>query len=351
MLQEWLSKLNDIVDPELVARAEDRTRAALLYEPVDRLPAIVGCRVPAWPAFPYGEGFYDFEKMLLNELGGVWAGAHVRDDRMYTIRANYGVGTVASMFGCEIVLTQDNTMPWCHPLTDSQLDAVLESGEIDITAGLGSRVAKTVLFYQEALSGFDKLSQCVRVYVCDTQGPFDIAHLVMGSKIYTELYDNPERVHRLLELATDTYIRVTKAQKELIGEGCDWSYHSQMMSRGGVRVCEDSATNLSAECYRQFPKRYNERVLEEFGGGWIHYCGDGRQILREVLGTRGARGINFGNPEMQSITDVYALASPSKIPVLGWRFGAPLPAEIDTGISLIAGASDIESAQALLSSL
>ena len=348
ILREHLTKLNNLIDPEVPARAEQRHRAALLYEPVDRLPVTVGCAVPGWPAFTYREGFYDMEKMLANELAGVWVGAHVRDDRMYTIRANYGVGTVASMFGCQIVLTEDNTMPWCMPLSDEQLDKALESGEVDVEAGLGSRVAETVRFYADALSDYDKLAACVKVFVCDTQGPFDTAHLVMGPKIYTEIYDNPDRVHRLLEITSDACIRLTRAQKELIGEGYDWSFHSQMVSRGGARVCDDTPTNLSAECYRQFPKRYNERVLRELGGGWVHYCGSGRQILPEILSTPGVMGINFGNPEMQDIAAVYEAASARKIPVLAWRLDAPLPDHIDTGVSLVANAPDLQSARALV---
>ena len=348
MLKQHLARLNDTIDPEVLARAEARQRAAVLYEPVDRLPMLVHCPVDGWPTFSYREGFYDMEKMLANELAGVWVGTHVGDDRMHTIRANYGVGTIASMFGCEIVLTDDNAMPWCTHLSDEQLDKVLESGEVDIEAGLGARVADTVRFYKAALSEYDKLAACVRVYVCDTQGPFDIAHLVMGPKIYTEIYDNPERVHRLLELTADTYIRVTRAQKELTGEGCDWSWHSRVLFRGGVRLCEDTSTNLSTEFYAEFPKRYNERVLGKLGGGWIHYCGNGKQIMHEVLSTPGVRGINFGNPEMQDIGAVYRAAAPLKIPVLLWGLGAPLPDQITTGIILMTGAKDLESARAMV---
>jgi hypothetical protein len=348
MLSEHLAKLNDIIDPEVLAEAEARQRAAVLYEPVDRLPTLVNCPVPGWPAFCYREGFYDMEKMLASELAGAWVGAHVGDDRMYTIRANYGVGTVASMFGCEIVLTNDNAMPWCMHLSDERLDRVLESSEVDIEAGLGKRVAETVNYYKDMLSRYDKLARCVRIFVCDTQGPFDVAHLVMGSKIYTEIYDNPTRVHRLLELTADTCIRVNRAQKELIGEGCDWSWHSQMLIRGGVRICEDTPTNLSAEFYAEFPKRHNERVLRELGGGWIHYCGNGKQILPEVLSTPGVNGINFGNPEMQDIAAIYHAAAPLKIPVLLWGLLAPLPDEITTGIILMTGAKDLESARAIV---
>lgn len=340
-----MAELDRIVDPDHAAGSEERLLAAACYEPVDHLPLVLSCPVAGWPAFSYREGFEDAEKMLANELAQVWVGAHVKDDRAYTIRSNYGVGGVASMFGCEIRLTDDNTMPWVFPLSDDELDRVLESGELSIEAGLGARVLEAERFYLEALSGYHSLARCVHVYVSDTQGPFDTAHLVMGHKIYTEIYDNPARVHRLLDLVTDTYIRFTTAQKELIGENGCASYHSQLRVRGSARVCDDSGINLSTELYREFCRPYNERVFAELGGGWIHYCGAGRQILESVLDTKGITGINFGNPDMQDADLVCGMASDRRVAVLGWPARLPVPRSVTTGMTLVNDASDLPSAR------
>lgn len=350
MLEDRLKKLNDLIDPEHVAQAEKRQAAAAACESVDRLPLIVNCPVPDWPMFTYRDGFHDMEKMLLNELNQVWVGAHVKDDRMYTIRANYGVGIIASMFGCEILLTDDNIMPWVKHLNDDQLDSILDAGEVDIYSGLGARVLETEAFYHKALSGYDKLASCVRIFVSDTQGPFDNAHLIMGHKIYTEIYDNPERVHRLMEMVTDTYVRFTRAQKEIIGENknSDYHYHSALKARGAVRVCDDSGINLSAQFYREFSKKYNEQALQRLGGGWIHYCGGGQQILPEVLSSAGVYGINFGNPEKQDIAAVMKLAHPRKAAVLGWPADLPLPDGTTTGVILGASAKNLDSAREML---
>ena len=345
MLEVHLKKLDAIVDPGHQARSEELMLRALSYEPVERLPLTINCPVPDWPTFAYRETFEDMEKMLLAELAAVWVGAGVGDDRVYTIRGNYGVGAVASMFGCEIRLTDDNIMPWASHLDDSALDKVLESGEISVESGLGARVFETERFYLKTLSGFDNLSQCVHIYVSDTQGPFDTAHLVMGHRIYTELYDNPERVHRLLDLVTDTYIRFTRAQKELIGENGGFSFHSQMAVPGAVRICDDSGINLSAELYRQFSKPYNERIFTELGGGWVHYCGDGKQILPEVLSTRGITGVNFGQPDLQDLVSIYRDAAPKKVAVLNWIGRHRVPGEIRTGITIVDSAPDLESAK------
>jgi hypothetical protein len=43
---------------------------------------------------------------------------------------------------------------------------------------------------------------------------------------------------------------------------------------------------------------YTRRVCKEFGGGWVHFCGAGHQVLDAYLGCPEVKGLNFGNPEM-----------------------------------------------------
>lgn len=335
-LHKCLEQLDALVDPSHIAESERLIEDASLYRDVERLPTTQPAAVEGWPTFPYSEAFNDVEKMLVNELAGVYAGASLRDDRMYTIRANYGVGTVASMFGCKVSITMDN-MPWCEHLSERELLAALDRGVPDVTTGLAARVLETERFYLDVLSGYPNLSKAVRVFVCDTQGPFDTAHLVMGHRIYTEIYDDPDLVHRLLDLVTQTYIEFTKAQKAIIGEGNDWSYHSATKVRGGVRICEDAPTNISPSAYREFCRPYNERIFQEFNGGWIHYCGKGYQIFPDLISTPGLHGVNFGNPEMQNLQAIYSEAAPRKITIISWSgpFTSEDAEHIKTGITLI----------------
>ena len=337
-LHKRLKELDAIVDPAHVLESETLIEDSLSYHKIDRFPFTNSAGAPGWQGFPYSEAFYDMEEMLVNELGSVYQGAKNRDDRMYTIRANYGVGTVASMFGCEVSLTMNN-MPWCEPLSENELLKAIDRGVPDLNAGLGARVFETERFYADTLADYPNLNAAVHTYLCDTQGPFDIAHLVMGHRIYTEIYDNPGLVHRLLSICTDTYIAFTKAQKAIIGEGNDWHFHTGTKIRGGVRMCEDTPTNLSPASYLEFCRPYNERILAEFGG-WIHYCGDGRHILPHVLSTPGLTAINFGNPEKQNLRAVYDEASPRGVDIVTWVL--PLSAEdakhITTGITLAGSA-------------
>jgi len=335
-LHKRLEELDALVDPAHVRECDRLLEDTFSYREVERLPSLNPDPVEGWPTFPYSEAFDDPEKMLVNELAGAYLGGKLRDDRMYTIRANYGVGTVASLFGCRISLTMNN-MPWCEALSEDRLLEGLERGVPEMTAGLGCRVLETERFYMDTLARYPNLKQAVHVFVCDTQGPFDSAHLVMGHRIYTELYDNADLVHRLLDLVTQTCIRFTKAQKEIIGEGNDWSYHSQMKVRGGIRICEDAPTNISPAAYQEFCRPYNERLLAEFQGGWIHYCGRGYQIFPDLISTPGLCGVNFGNPEMQDLQAIYREAAPRKVGIISWSgpFTEDDRKHVKTGISLI----------------
>lgn len=319
-LDERLEFLNSLVDSEHVQESERMQLDALSYLEVPRLPTLDSSPVKGWQGFPYSEAFHDPVKMMINELGAVYAGATLRDDRAYTIRANYGVGTVASMFGCEISLTMNN-MPWCEPLTEDALLAALDAGIPEMTSGLGAKVLETERLYLETLANYPNLREAVHVYVCDTQGPFDIAHLVMGHRIYTDLYDDPYLVHRMLNLATETYIAFTKAQKAIIGEGNTDSYHTHARVHGGIRICEDSPTNISPAAYLEFCRPYNEWILAEFDGGWIHYCGGGHHIFPHIISTAGLKGVNFGNPELQDLGAIYEAASERGIGIINWKSG------------------------------
>lgn len=49
--------------------------------------------------------------MFISELARVYEGALLKDDRSYTIRANYGRVLLAAIVGCDYWQDQEN-MPW-----------------------------------------------------------------------------------------------------------------------------------------------------------------------------------------------------------------------------------------------
>ena len=159
------------------------------------------------------------------------------------------------------------------------------------------RAIEYLHYFQQSLPSW------IHVYLPDTQGPFDIAHAVLGQEIFLAIYDDPDLVHHLLQLCTELYIEVTKKLKKAIHEPMNRCYHGHAlvrgiyMNNGGTRVSEDSATLLSPEHIDEFVIPYDQQALEAFDGGFIHYCGKHDYLLEAYLKMKEVRAINLGDPQ------------------------------------------------------
>jgi uroporphyrinogen decarboxylase len=132
----------------------------------------------------------------------------------------------------------------------------------------------------------DKLGKEVPVgtIIC---GAFSIAAYMRGTdNLLRDLYKNPEKVHRLMELITDSALLYID---EVIDLGCNISL--------GDPVASGSLIN--AAHFREFAKPYltqlADRVRERTGfGPMLHICGDTKRIWRDMVET-GAATLSLDN--------------------------------------------------------
>ncbi len=267
----------------------------------DYLPLLFGVPVPEkkdFPEFDRRELFYDIDKMACEQFWYALSLARSGSDAQPVIRPQTGTGTAASIFGLEQDILPD-ALPWLQQhLTKQQIIDFKLPDDVS-QLGLMPHIKKIIEFYQEHLPQLP-------IYVADTQGPFDLAHLVYGDAIFTEIYDDPAFMKHLMELVTNAYIKITEYLKKLTGEPLNSGYHNPFyMVAGGVRVCEDTTTLLSPDLIDEYVIPYTNRVLDHFGGGFIHYCGRNDHLLNAVL-TRvpGCKYINLGNPDKHDMSDV-----------------------------------------------
>ncbi|MFH1008167.1 MAG: uroporphyrinogen decarboxylase family protein [Candidatus Latescibacterota bacterium] len=289
-------------DAERLGKGRERTADVWWNREPDGLPLLAGTgETPErekYPHYTLKEQFADRDKMLSEHLWGMIATARGTGDGQPSLRANLGVGFIPSLFGLESRFVQEDQMPWVMGTLSREEIAHLEIPDVR-NAGLMPRALEYISYFEEKLNGKG------RVYPSDTQGPFDIAHLLRGHDLYTDLYDDPEWVHRLMHVATETYIAVSRVLKEALGEPLDSGIHTGMaMEHGGVRVCDDSSINLSGAMFREFVQPYLAQALAPFGGGWYHFCGKAHHMLPAMLEIEGVRGINFGNPEFYDFAAV-----------------------------------------------
>lgn len=297
---EKVYELLELLERGLVAEIEEekaeRIKKALNYEKAEKIPLRV--------IYPNQSGYkpasmecihQDMDAMMYNELIKCLPVIEIRDDSIPMIRANYGTGTLPSLFGAKFKIVGDN-MPWVSPLSQDEIDGFIRNGMPKLSGGLSGRVSATHEHYHKRLSEFPNCRKYIRVYHADLQGPFDVAHLLWGSNIYLDMYDDPDRVKAFLAVVTDTYIAY---MKQILNEtnaetGDGFHYHWSSIYKGRITLREDSSVNLSRDFYEEFIKPCNEKIADAFAPITMHFCGRADQWVHSLISTRNIQGLNFG---------------------------------------------------------
>jgi hypothetical protein len=298
-----LDKLEASIDLEHVASTENLHQELWTGGRLPYVPCVTGV-VPdcGWPTYRFSERWDDLEKNLINSLGWVYSGALLKDDRLYQVRPEYGVINIPELFGLETIISDEgNSMPEGLHETD-KIRALVEAGVPDFeSCPHNKKVLEFLAYSKEVLGQYEKLSKVVHYTLPDTQGPFDLACLIWGSDVFLGIYDEPELFDGLLDLITRTFIQYNSCLKKFVGEPMDSAYHiaGLKLVRGGIRICDDSSTLIQGELYSTKVAPQNVKAFAPFGGGWLHFCGNGNHILPTVLNDiPGVHALHLGNPDM-----------------------------------------------------
>ena len=223
-------------------------------------------------------------------------------DGIPTVRPNLGVVFVPAIagLGYEIHAGQ---MPW--PGEPLGRDAIRAARLVDVAAGAMTRRAEAfyAIHRERAPRGADA-RPLVAPYHPDTQGVFDVAHLLAGDAVLYAVSEEPGWVAELLEICVDLCVRVSRRVKELLDEPAGTMIHGHGAPQGvyfpdcGVRMAEDTATLLSPSLIEQLVLPAIERASEPFGGTFVHFCGRHEAFLEMLCHMPAVRAIDLGNPEM-----------------------------------------------------
>lgn len=358
-----LGRLLDYLEPRIdlahVEQVAARHRAALNYESVDRLPLV--CYLPYegedFAPFPYPEAFAEPAKMMVNELlvgfTSIYHAVDLPDDAPYCLRPNLGVTIIASMFGAQLRLLDDD-MPWVEPLAGGLDDirALVDAPLPDLDAGLLPRVLDQYAFFREVLADYANCRAAFQLTLPDLQGPFSIAELLWDADIYLAFFDYPDLLKALQAKITDLMLVVYDRLKDEVRDnmGPDYQYQHAAGVKGKLLVRDDSAINISPAQYREFVQPYNARLAAELVEIGIHFCGDGQHQVGNMLSIPGLSCLDLGQPEMMDLDRLYAAASAEEVSLL--RMTVPeteLTAErvkqrFPTGVNLVYEAESVAQA-------
>ena len=292
--RQLLDDLKSYFEPDRHWLQRVRNFYAALFEnriPDELMIALPGHAAPGHEKqrFNLREQYHDPLKMLYEHLRVMVARARTgQGAAVPTLRANLGTGFVASVFGIDQLIFEDK-MPWPQGHLEKEEIAGLDPDDFADVSGKG-----LVPYAREIYELYEKeLGTSEFCFVPDTQGALDIAHLVRGDEIFIDMYEDSPFVHHLMELALAAYVSVTRAMKAAIHEPRTSGRHSGMfLSNGGVRYCMDTSVLCSRELLETFEVPYLRRALQEFGGGWVHFCGYAPHLTQLLVDVPEVRGVN-----------------------------------------------------------
>ncbi len=245
----------------------------------------------------YPSRFYDPRAMWESEVFRAGKVAEWPTDGIPTVRPNLGVITIPAMVGQSFLVPEDS-MPW--PGKPLSLVEISNARKDDLAS---SEIYRLAVEFYKIHQGSTK--EKIYPYLPDTQGVFDIAHLLYGDAIFCEMLNDEQGgvLYELMETSLDLYLKATNMFKSLIGEPPDKMVHGHGTEQGvyfphaGVRVAEDTAVLLSPDMIEEFIIPYIQRSVEPYGGGFLHYCGHHPTIFTQFSAMPEIRAIDLGNPE------------------------------------------------------
>ena len=170
--------------PSTAATMGQRRQAAVWRgEEPDSLPILIGGAAPdseRFPRYSLGEQYRDPNKMLVGQLLGALNIAWGHSDAVPSFRVNFGCAFLATLIGLEQRVFEEQ-MPWLVEHCPKEQLARLSPDQVTQMAREGGLMPECLARY--ALFR-EAVGDRVACYIADTQGPFDLAHLLRGEELF-----------------------------------------------------------------------------------------------------------------------------------------------------------------------
>lgn len=209
-----------------------------------------------------------------------------------------GTGVLCSAFGSRVEFP-DKMDPASTDFIINSLEDLEALQQPNVEKdGLMPHVLKFLRYFKE--------NSDIPIGITDCQGPLTTALQLCGyDTLFYWMYEEPEKVHALMEMITDTLIQWIKLQKKVIDQPLDVCVGDQgvyVPDGIGVWFSDDDAIMLSPALYDEFVIPYNEMLMKPFGGGIVHWCGCANQHIPSLNKMKYLRGINnFSLADAQSL--------------------------------------------------
>ncbi len=237
----------------IVADTHSRFMKAVFHKDVHPVPvagwdnAVPITRMYGVKALDYYEDIalkLNIQKKIINEFPSIkWIpGLH----------ADFGVIVEASAFGCKVKWFDDET-PFAYPIINSLNDVKNLKVPNPNVDGMMPKVIDDYRYMWKNLETW-YIEECGYLEgFALTLGPLELAATLCGQEnFYLGVYDDPKRLHKLLEITTETCIRWVQAQEKVNG------------ALKFLVVVDHIPANLSVPLLEEFAVPYFKQVFSKF---------------------------------------------------------------------------------------
>lgn len=267
-----------------------------MYTDPDNCTPMIIVDVPVEGLPPFDVMFDDPLAMLAARLEMLRPHLEIGDDRVPTIRVEFGTGQIASAFGCETYVP-DNELPCAKAPVINSIDEIYKMKKPSKDAGLYSKLTMFTGIFLE------NLPEGVHIQHPDIQSPFNNAHLLRGSDLFLDMYDDPDATDTLLGNITDYMIDMIPYLKKMTSDDDEWFFDWGALWKGKARISNCSTTMISPEMYSRYVLPQDMRLMKAIGGGRMHYCGTSGKVIDEFFKNHEIAGLDY-DPNLHDMWDL-----------------------------------------------
>ena len=260
-------------------------RYRMLHDEPDGCSPMIVVNVPSMESPSWKEMLAYPMVMLRAELDNLVPHLEIEDDRVPTVRVQFGTAQVAAAFGCSMHEYEDSP-PAAGSHVLAAPDDVFSLTVPSLDAGWYGRLHDWTALWKE------RLPAGVHIQHADIQSAFNSAHLIRGNDIMLDLFDRPDAVEHLLDVVTDFMIAIMRRMKAAISDDREWFFDWGAMWKGGARISNCSMQMISPEFYLRYVLPRDIRFFEAIGGGRVHYCGITGEVIDEFFRVPSITGLD-----------------------------------------------------------
>ncbi len=245
----------DIYAAELAAQEGRKRKHAVFY--LGRAPDVkTEITDFADPQRKKETGRYTVEK-LVEDLSSLARPPAMLNPIRACIGLGVGPGTLAASFGCRL----EPDLNYC-PSNSFPVEEIIRKGvPVLEEAGLMPLILEKIGIIRRNVPPF------VKIALPDMQGPFNLAHMILGNEVFTLPLERPDEFRQAMSIITRYYLDLHRLLRERIGPERLTEYRP-----GLYRVAECSVNMVSSEMYCEHILPHDLTIMEEWGLIGIHTC-------------------------------------------------------------------------------